>query len=880
MKRLKHDKRAVSNAIVVMLSLVLVVIIVANVVLWSYQMNQLDWEKMQEKIVLTNAEHVTRSPWFTSQSEYTVNVGIRLSGTYTDTWAADSGYETFREETTLISYNPSGYSLGGSTRYISGTTADLATDNRVYMTFRSYVSASSTTAKTDAFIAYRDSTTTLNTSKERAWTGDSVAWGSQTEMPDAGSPVRFTRVAYCPLEARSFEKIVVTLSDDGYLDAYVWNGTAWTVTNNVGNVGTTANAYKSFDVAYEKTSGRALLVYAVLSTDTTKDLAYRIWTFGSGWGDEQYIDDTGHATDVQYRWIALASNPTNGSNEITMVALDGTNSDANGWVWNGNGWGSIYSLDETVSITTEECIAVAYETNSGRAWTAVGSATTASTFSMRSQTGGTWNATKESPNVGGTPNWCTLKADPASNYLLLVSVDGRSDLNTVYYTGSGSWTVHTEHDNNVDTNAQRCADFAWEPTGSKGLLVWGTSAGKINYKTYTAPTTWGTAQTPTMGANVHPWVQLRTNPRSINGDVKILGAVMEGTVFDVGAIGWDGTTFTTIGTNTISSGTTVITYECFEMEFMNFGPPTEFTGEVEFTGTSNTESWTQLVWTIDSSFTTTGVTATFQLYNYNTSSYPTSGDGYITYNSSATPNTDERRNQTITANPTYFRGPAGEWKVKIVGVKDTNSPFELKVDWVEFKVASPTNYRLDVTGEFALDLSTYPLAYVQSIEVQIRYRANDSLENWHLKAYNWTKGEYSDVGFNSTTGDAPTIEFKYFAVNLTNAWQSYVQNGMMRIKFCDNDPDVNVTLVDIDFLGVRFVIDGVRFSLKNESPLTSHVVAIWIVDATMHARYDTNFFLNSGGKGNYFRTDISLPTNNFTIRVVTERGNIAVFRSD
>ena len=320
MKRLKHDKRAVSNAIVVMLSLVLVVIIVANVVLWSYQMNQLDWEKMQEKIVLTNAEHVTRSPWFTSQSEYTVNVGIRLSGTYTDTWAADSGYETFREETTLISYNPSGYSLGGSTRYISGTTADLTTDNGVYMTFRSYVSASSTTAKTDAFIAYRDSTTTLNTSKERTWTGDSVAWGSQTEMPDAGSPVRFTRVAYCPLEARSFEKIVVTLSDDGYLDVYVWNGTAWTVTNNVGNVGTTANAYKSFDVAYEKTSGRALLVYAVLSTDTTKDLAYRIWTFGSGWGGEQYIDDTGHATDVQYRWIALASNPTNGSNEITMVA--------------------------------------------------------------------------------------------------------------------------------------------------------------------------------------------------------------------------------------------------------------------------------------------------------------------------------------------------------------------------------------------------------------------------------------------------------------------------------------------------------------------------------------------------------------------------------
>ena len=41
-KRLKRDRRGISNVIVVMLSLILVVVIVANVVLWSYQMNQFD----------------------------------------------------------------------------------------------------------------------------------------------------------------------------------------------------------------------------------------------------------------------------------------------------------------------------------------------------------------------------------------------------------------------------------------------------------------------------------------------------------------------------------------------------------------------------------------------------------------------------------------------------------------------------------------------------------------------------------------------------------------------------------------------------------------------------------------------------------------------
>ena len=62
--RIKQDKRAVSNVIVVMLSLVLVVIIVANVVLWSYQMNQLDLEREQESVNILLA---TRSSNNTAQ---------------------------------------------------------------------------------------------------------------------------------------------------------------------------------------------------------------------------------------------------------------------------------------------------------------------------------------------------------------------------------------------------------------------------------------------------------------------------------------------------------------------------------------------------------------------------------------------------------------------------------------------------------------------------------------------------------------------------------------------------------------------------------------------------------------------------------------------
>jgi hypothetical protein len=201
------------------------------------------------------------------------------------------------------------------------------------------------------------------------------------------------------------------------------------------------------------------------------------------------------------------------------------------------------------------------------------------------------------------------------------------------------------------------------------------------------------------------------------------------------------------------------------------------------------------------------------------------------------------------------------------------------------EVAAQTNmtlssYRLDINGVFTLDTTMHPLANINSVEVQLRYRATDSAEKWFLKAYNWTKGQYSDIGFNSTAGDSPATQFKYYTVNLTNFWQSYVlNNGTVGIEFCDSNPDSNKTTIDIDFLGVRAIINGAKFSIQNEGPSTSHIVAIWIVNSTIHERYDVNFFLNSGVKTDYIRLGVSVPAGNFTAKIVTERGNIAVFSS-
>lgn len=199
------------------------------------------------------------------------------------------------------------------------------------------------------------------------------------------------------------------------------------------------------------------------------------------------------------------------------------------------------------------------------------------------------------------------------------------------------------------------------------------------------------------------------------------------------------------------------------------------------------------------------------------------------------------------------------------------------VDLVSIK-KSAGSYSLDMNGRYTINLSTYPLAHIQTIEIQLRYRADDSAENWYLKAYNWTASAYSDNGFNSTSGHTPTTGWDHYSVNLTDVWQSYIHsNGTINVKFVDQDADSDQTSVGIDFLGVRVKMDGTQFTFENDGALTLHLVSLWMINSTDHQRYDINVFVNSAATKNYLRDDISLPTGSYTVKVVTERGNVAVY---
>ncbi len=73
---------------------------------------------------------------------------------------------------------------------------------------------------------------------------------------------------------------------------------------------------------------------------------------------------------------------------------------------------------------------------------------------------------------------------------------------------------------------------------------------------------------------------------------------------------------------------------------------------------------------------------------------------------------------------------------------------------------------------------------------------------------------------------------------------------------------------------------GISIDIKNTGSVSLHIVAVWVTNSTLHQRYSANVFMNAGESIAYNRTDITVPQGVFLAKVVTERGNIAVFSED
>ncbi|MFZ5501559.1 MAG: hypothetical protein ACOY58_06595, partial [Candidatus Micrarchaeota archaeon] len=451
-----------------------------------------------------------------------------------------------------------------------------------YFTIHNVPFPIATAEAADAVVAYRSNTSqylfcndtdALHCPKVRFWNASGGgAWASEIELPSAGSPVRWVDLKWSPMA----DKIVlVSLSDDGRLDGYVctqgcsFGGGNWTVSNDIGTVGTPEQ--RRYAMAFETVTGDLVLAYGINSTLSTRDIAYKILPANSSDFTgliEHYLDDTGHATFIQYGWLRMARMPK-ASEEMVLAGFDTASPSANAWVWNGSAWGAQTTIAASPTSTAGyEALAVAYSSDGSGAIALSGDGMEGNVASKR-WNGSAWSAPVSFDVDSSTladVRWANLKEDPASDSLQAVFIDGANALHTAYWNGS-SWEVTSLIDATVDSSTRRSADFEWNLTGSVGRLVWDTDGigSSLSQRSCAPRCTGGTSLVSPYGG-LGRWITMYRTPDKMESDVRILSFRLNSN-YDIGSFAFKSGGYATYGDSAMTADTTMAAYEAYSFSF-------------------------------------------------------------------------------------------------------------------------------------------------------------------------------------------------------------------------------------------------------------------------------------------------------------------------
>jgi len=671
--RLKRDRRGVSNIIVVVLSLVIIVAIIANIILWSYEMNQLDWEKMKEDMSITNVERVTHSSWFVAQSEYTVNVGSHISGTYTVTQAVDGQYERFRE------------------------TLPATTSQWEYAESLSESSSSST------------------------------------------SFAEKVRLTFTPSSVGDWLVIITFQARH-------------------------TNTGDSFEVRGQLDDDSAKIICLPNQEPEINDPTREYRTFGH-FRVFQDLSASEHHIDVDYRTQDFGTTMYIKNVRIVAIQIEDIDNVKNAYAEYEN------QVSNPGSGFTDYAEATITPTDDNKKYLVIGCA-------------------EVQPST-----WSSYYSEAR------ISVD-----DTSYYPEEAPTGVYFR------STTMDLAD--WFPLMTSAVVTLSSGSHTVAYQL--------------RGASYVDFRRIRIFVMRLD-DLYTYEYVRDGSETSTTSTSWQ-------TKSTLSFTSSAADYLILST----------MSGQLDTDGSS-----------FQNRFTIGGASQIDHFEEQSDGSYRSMQFAAI---------------KTLAAETQTFKTEYRTLSSFDVARVKASSIIAIK------KPSGTSDGRLDVKGNFVVDMSTYPLDSIRTLEIQLRYMADDAGEKWYLKAYNWSSLTYSDSGFNSTLGHTPTTGWDYYAVNLTDEWQNYVHdNGTIHVKFVDEGADSNQTTIDIDFLGVRAKIDGTRFTFENEGALTSHLVSLWIINSTNHQRYDINVFVNSAETTTYLRADISLPEGEHTVKVVTERGNTAVY---
>ena len=668
-------------------------------------------------------------------SDYNVLNGTYVSGSVpASLQTADSDYFIVRSSpsaTSASTYNPSTYNLFGSTAYVSGTTGDLVSDNDVHLVYRSYPSVTSA----ETLYAHQEATTV----------GGNLYYIQRTESADLTGTDLSASMAVTGRQLLG--RFVYPLIGISSIPASTWT-----------------NFYRTW-----RDSNPSIAYDSVGSGNNGDGTANITWSHVVGSGTNRFM-----VIGISIRTEPVSvSSVTVGGQSATFLRSDG-GTEVRGEVW------YLINPDSGSKTVTVTLSATSKASGGSVSYTGV-----AQTSPIDNHRGDLYSGTSPSVSLTTTMDNDWIFSNLAISGTATVVTHGSGQVHRYYQIGTagsgpsrpaavdgddkptttaGSYTISWSMSFYIDVVAQAVAlKPALSPVGHVDVdISILKSDGTIRTTIATNVANSGDlTSTPATLSGTYFWAQYTVVNQTDYLEIDFYADVTSATSGMVAYLRIDDSALP------IADQTRVT----------NVMLPNEYTAEVELTGASNTYSWTQLQWAVDSAWTTGTVTVTLQLYNYALSAYPTNGNGFVSYISNATANTDETKSQTITTSPQDFRDVAGNWKIKVKGVKTVDTPFDFKADCVEFRSTHYSEYT--VATEFLFSSMTNQTPTRLNFTVVSEYSVTGVSAT--IQVWNYSSSAYANTGQGYLRYTASGInETQLLSIDINP--QFYTSNGSGRIR--------------------------------------------------------------------------------------------------
>jgi len=275
------------------------------------------------------------------------------------------------------------------------------------------------------------------------------------------------------------------LDNQGNILLNVYNVTAntWGSWLNVGNVGTTNDLYRGFDVETMALNGNFLAVYEK-NTVADRTTYYRIWN-GTAWSSESTITLNSDVTAQAQTHIFMRVKLRGSDNNILMGSI-GVDDDLTAAVWNGTAWTNIATMTLTAANVDQERFSLAWEGTSGNGMAAWGEGTTKVYYSIYNVTSNTWTTPAQAVDRAAVVKQVTICGDPNSDYIAGIwGPDSASDILAQIWNGTAWIPVYPPEDTSTERMVSQNARCRWLTNSDVVLFAYiNSNANGINYFTY------------------------------------------------------------------------------------------------------------------------------------------------------------------------------------------------------------------------------------------------------------------------------------------------------------------------------------------------------------------------------------------------------------